>query len=285
MPAIGAHLSTSKGFVTALENIVNKGGNALQIFSTSPRIWRPANVAEDIAASFLKKKEELGIEHVFFHASYLINLADDGKTGAISRKSLIAELTLQPRMGVNGSVVHLGSFKDKESHFDGLFEHERFPTLISNIKEILAETPEESIFIIENSASRKIGRTIEEIAQIMNAVGSDRVKVCLDTCHMHAAGYDLSTSETFHTFFDKFEKLIGLKNLTVIHMNDSRDPFGSMRDRHENIMQGSIPKEVFAQLLNSPYTKHLPFILETPGFDGEGPDKKNIDLVKSLITL
>lgn len=280
---IGGHLSISGGYVSALDSIVEKGGNALQIFSSSPRIWSPPKVDTETTEAFQKKRQELGIDTVYFHASYLVNLADNDRIGAVSKKSLIAELNLQPRMGVKGSVVHLGSYKDKESSFDGLFEHERFPTLISNIKEILEETPEDSIFLIENAASRKIGQKLEEIAQIMNGVNSERVRICIDTCHLHAAGYDLSTPESFDKFWDRFDELIGLNNLEVIHLNDSRDTFGSLRDRHENLLQGNIPKEVFTQILNDKRTRTLPFILETPGFDKNGPDKKNIDIAKSLI--
>jgi deoxyribonuclease-4 len=280
---IGGHLSTSQGYVSALESIVEKGGNALQIFSTSPLMWKAAVVSDTTAADFKKRKAELGVNPVYFHASYLINLADNDRVGAVSRKALVSELTLQPRMGVKGSVVHLGSYKDKDSTFDGLFEHERFPTLISNIKEILAETPEDSIFLIENAASRKIGQKLEEIAQIMNAVQNKRVRICLDTCHLHAAGYDLSTPENFELFINGFADLIGLENLELIHLNDSRDTFGSLRDRHENLLQGTISEAVFKQFLNDNRTRLLPFILETPGFDKSGPDKKNIDIAKSLI--
>lgn len=280
---IGGHLSISKGYISALESIVEKGGNALQIFSTSPRIWKPAVVSNEIAEAFLKRKQELNIDPVFFHASYLVNLADNDRIGEVSRNALISELTLQPRMGIRGSIIHLGSFKDKDSTYDGLFEHERFPTLISNIREILAETPEKSTFIIEDVATRKIGQKLEELAQIMNKVNSPRIKVCLDTCHLHAAGYDLSTEEGFEIFFNRFDKLIGMNNLELFHLNDSRDIFGSMRDRHENLGEGNIPKNVFRQLLNNPRTKNIPFILETPGFDKNGPDKKNVDIAKSFI--
>ncbi len=266
-----------------MENIIEKGGNALQIFSTSPRIWKPAVVSDETAQAFRKRKDELDVTPVFFHASYLVNLADNDRIGAVSKKALISELQLQPRMGVRGSVVHLGSFKDKESSFDGLFEHERFPTLIENIKEVLAETPEDSLFIIEDVATRKIGQKIEELSQILTRVNNDRIRFCLDTCHLHCAGYDLSTEDSFEKFFIRFNEHIGLDKIELFHLNDSRDPFSSMRDRHENLGQGKVPKQVFMNLLNHPKTKNIPFILETPGFDKNGPDKQNIDIAKSFI--
>lgn len=283
MHRIGGHLSTSLGYLYALESIIEKGGNALQIFSTSPRMWKPAKVSDKTADEFRKKKEELDVTPVFFHASYLVNLSDNDRIGAVSKQSLIAELQLQPRMGIRGSVVHLGSFKDKKSAFDGLFEHERFPTLIENIKEVLAETPEDSLFIIEDVATRKIGQKIEELSQIMTKVNSDRIRFCLDTCHLHCAGYDLSTEVSFEKFFSRFDELIGISKIELFHLNDSRDPFSSMRDRHENLGQGEIPEQVFINLLNNPKTKNIPFILETPGFDKKGPDKQNIEIAKSFI--
>lgn len=282
---IGAHLSVSGGYNRALSSIVEKGGNALQIFSTSPRIWEPAVVSDEDATAFRKEKEAFDISPVFFHASYLVNLADDGRIGHISKKALIAELRLQPRMGVRGSVIHLGSYKDKEKQ-DTLFVEERakkYETLLENTREILAETPEESLFIIENVATRKIGRLLDELAQIVSDLNNPRVKVCLDTCHLHAAGYDLSTAEKLEAFLNEFDTKIGLDKIELFHLNDSRDPFGSMRDRHDNLGQGEVPESVFKLLLNHSKLTHIPFILETPGFDKKGPDKQNIAIAKGYI--
>lgn len=284
---IGAHLSVSGGYNRALSSIVEKGGTALQIFSTSPRIWEPAVVSDETANEFKMEKAKLGVDPVFFHASYLVNLADDGRIGHVSKKALIAELRLQPRMGVRGSVIHLGSYKDKEKQ-DTLFVEERvkkYATLLENSREILAETPEDSLFIIENVATRKIGRLLDELGQIVYDLNSPRVKICLDTCHLHAAGYDLSSTEKLDTFLQEFDTKIGLNRIELFHLNDSRDPFGSMRDRHENLGQGEIPQEVFKLLLNHPKLAHIPFILETPGFDKKGPDKQNIDIAKRFITI
>jgi deoxyribonuclease-4 len=283
---IGAHLSTAGGYTNALDSIVEKGGNTLQIFSTSPRNWKAAMVTDVTAKEFVDKKHTLGIDPVFFHATYLINLADEGRIGHISKTMLIAEMNLQPRMEVSGSVVHLGSFKEKDKDDTALHgkNNSKYSVLIKNMKEVLEKTPHDSYFLMENSATRKIGRTIEELADIMTDVGSDRLKICLDTCHLHAAGYDLKTQESFDAYFNEFDKKIGLDKIAVIHMNDSRDPFGSLRDRHENLKEGFVGENVFWLLLNDKKTRDIPFILEVPGFDGNGPDKENLDIVKSLIT-
>jgi deoxyribonuclease-4 len=269
---IGAHQSISGGFNTALESISEKGGNALQIFASSPRFWNQPVVSDETAQAFIDKKNELGINPIYFHSCYLINLANPEKGGYASISALTKELTLASRMQIRGSIIHLGSFTN------GTYEK-----LISNTQKVLEETPEDTIFIAENAGTRKIGTTLEELGNIVRDVASDRVKVCLDTCHMHAAGYDLSTPTSFDAFFSDFDKLIGLERLEVIHVNDSRDQFGSNRDRHENIGEGMISMSVFELLVNSPITKNIPFILETPGFDKKGPDKKNIDIIKNFV--
>ena len=282
---IGAHLSIAGGYYKALERIVAIDGNCLQIFSSSPRGWRYATITNESKQIFKDTKIRLKINEVFFHASYLVNLADEGKIGEKSKESLIAELTVASQLGIIGSIVHLGSFKsgrDVISHVSKLAD-QKYKTLIDNIKEILINTPQDSFLIIENAGNRKIGQNIDEIASIITDVNNERLKVCLDTCHLFSAGYNLSTKETMDTFFDEFEGKIGLRKLIVFHLNDSKDPFNSGRDRHENIGQGTLSLKPFKLLLNDERTHHLPFIIETPGFNKKGPDKENIDIIKSLV--
>ncbi|HRN96732.1 MAG TPA: deoxyribonuclease IV [Candidatus Levybacteria bacterium] len=269
---IGAHVSIVGGYGASLESIVQKGGNCMQIFASSPRFWSQPKVSESTITEFKNQKSALNIENTYFHACYLINLANPERIGESSVGSLTGELTLASKMGIEGSIIHLGSLTN------GTYE-----TLITNIQRVLGSIPSDTVFIIENAGTRKIGTQLEEIGNIVRDVGSDQVKVCLDTCHLHAAGYDLSTKKSFEQFFLEFDKKIGLEKLEVIHMNDSKDSLGSNRDRHENIGEGQISPEVFTQLLNHPITKDLPFILEVPGFDKKGPDKKNIDIIKNLI--
>ncbi len=279
---IGAHQSTSGGYHKAVESVGKIGGNCLQIFSTSPRGWRSAKISDEDIELFKKKKEELGIDPIYFHASYLINLAGSPENQEKSKDSLISEMNTASRVGVKGSIIHIGSFKDKDEN-QGLFDQEKYKNLLGNINEILEKTPEETLFIIENMGTRKIGRTMEEIGFLVNELDNSRVRVCLDTCHLHVAGFDLSTDKKLSEFLNKFDKLVGLDKLEVIHLNDSRDELGSLRDRHENIGDGFVGGGVFRSLLNHSKTKNIPFILETPGIDGGGPDKENIDRVKKMI--
>lgn len=280
---LGAHQSIEGGYTKALDRIKNIGGNCLQIFSTSPRGWNFAKIDEVQTTQFQEKKSNLKIDPIYFHASYLINLAKRDKIGSLSKLSLISELTIASKLHIKGSIVHLGSFKKKDDN--PLFKNEghEYDDITINIKEVLDKSPNDTFFIIENAGNRKIGKDLAEIATIIKQANDKRVKVCLDTCHLYSAGYDLSTEKKLEDFLLAFDTLIGLEKLELIHANDSRDPFNSGRDRHENIGKGTIPLETFKLLLNHAKTKHLPFIIETPGFDQKGPDKKNLDILKSFV--
>lgn len=280
MHKLGAHLSIAGGYEKTVESIKKIGGNSLQIFSASPRQWQFANPSENQIETFVNAKMKNIINPVYFHASYLINLGFDNGVGKTSVKNLINELTLAKKMQVRGSIVHLGSLKKEK---DALIEDEAYSDLIVNIKNVLSKTPPDVFFIIENAGTNKIGKTLNEIALIINSVDDDRLRVCLDTCHLHASGYKLKTKKDFEEFIATFDELIGLKKLELIHTNDSRDLNGSFRDRHENIGQGNVGIEVFKNFINHQKTKHLPFIIETPGFDDKGPDKENLDILKSFI--
>ena len=275
MLKIGAHLSISGGYTKAVERIVEYGGDCLQIFSSSPRMWSDAKLTDGEKEIFRSVRERWRIDPVYFHAVYLVNLADLGATGERSVQSLVFELQLASELQIRGSIVHLGSFlKDENSH--------KYDMLLTRMQDILKRTPEDTFFIIENAGTRKIGKSLDEIARIVHDLNNDRVRVCLDTCHLFATGYDLSSQEKLDVFLDEFEKKIGLSYLELWHANDSKDSLRSFRDRHENIGEGNLPKDVFRLLLQHPRTKDMPFIIETPGFDKVGPDKRNMDILKSL---
>jgi len=276
MLKLGAHQSIAGGLDKAIERVVKIGGNCLQIFSSSPRGWSFTKLNDHQINQFIKTAEKLSVSPIYFHASYLINLADDGKIGQLSKQSLINELNLAQKLKIKGSIVHLGSYKNK-------VESSKYQVLINNIKEILEKTPKETFFIIENAGNRKIGQSLEEISLIFKDVKNHRLKLCLDTCHLFSNGYKFETEKELDQFLEKLEKLNILDKLEVWHLNDSRDPFNSGKDRHENIGQGTIGLNEFKTLLNHQKTKKYPFIIETPGFGKEGPDKKNLDILKSLV--
>jgi apurinic endonuclease APN1 len=307
---IGAHLGKDGSFLNPLRSIGEKGGNCLQIFSSSPMVWASATASRKEISEFRQLKSELQIDPVYFHASYLINLADDSVGGQRSRQSLQSELNLAQSLGIRGSIIHLGSFKNKGKSIkttvqptifdqkelpgntipENIPQDEKFPKLIGNITEVLASTPNDTLFIIENAGNRKIGQTLDEIGAIIHTTNVQtnnkydaRLKVCLDTCHLHAAGYDLTTMDKLDAFLTDFDRLIGLNHLELFHANDSKDLFGSLRDRHENLGEGQVGLSVFRNLLTHNATKNLPLIIETPGFDNRGPDKQNMDILKNII--
>jgi len=276
MLKLGAHQSISGGYDKALERISNIGGNCLQIFSSSPRGWTFADMDSARNDKFILSKKRLKINPVYFHATYLINLADSDRIGYLSKKALITELNIASKLGIVGTIVHLGSYKNDETD-------KKYQILIRNIQEVLNKTPKNSLFIIENAGNHKIGQKLEEISIIIKKISDKRLKICLDTCHLYSSGYRFKNGQELKLFLDKLDKLNLLDKLEVFHINDSRDSFNSGRDRHENIGQGTIPMTEFATLLNHERTKDLPFIIETPGFDQNGPDKKNLDILKSLV--
>jgi deoxyribonuclease-4 len=281
MHKLGAHLSVAGGYHNALNKTEAIGGNCLQVFACSPRSWSFRQLSDNEVQQFTSLKQKLGIDSVYFHASYLINMANDPSLTQNARNSLINEMNLAPKMQVKGSIVHLGSFKTKDSFNKETYDSNGF--LLQNIQSVLENTPHESLFIIENAGNKKIGQSIEEIAHIMEKLNNDRVRVCLDSCHAYSAGYDLASPDKLDEFVRHFDSLIGLEKLELWHLNDSRDPYDSGRDRHANIGEGTLGLETFKLILNHPKLKDLPFIIETPGFDDKGPDKQNIDILKSLV--
>jgi len=273
---IGAHVSAAGGYSRAFARASSIGASVLQIFSSSPRIWKKSYVSPEDIAAFKQAMKEHGIAPVYFHASYLVNLASEGRVGTLSEESLIAELTTASLLGVRGSIVHVGSFKGSPSPG-------QFALLVRRIRSILRQTPPGTLLILENAGNNKIGQKIDELAGIIRAAADPRVRICLDTCHLYSAGYDIKDARGYSSCIEDFDKHIGLHLLEVLHLNDSRDPLGSSRDRHENIGEGTLGKPVFERIVNDPRLNGLPLIIETPGFDGKGPDQRNIEILKELI--
>jgi deoxyribonuclease-4 len=282
MTKIGGHLSVAGGYTKALEKTIEIGGNSLQIFASSPRQWLELSVPDSVTSEFVTLKKRLDVDPVYFHASYLINMADSGFIGNRSKKRILEELELAERMDIKGTIIHLGSYKEEDKTLP--VSEEKYRVLLQNISWVLEHSKATSYFIIEDAGNRKIGWSFDEIAQIISDIKDDRVRVCVDTCHMFAAGYDISTKEKFDSFFLDFEKKIGLDKLEVFQVNDSKDALGSFRDRHENIGEGTIPESVFELLLTESVTKDKPFILEVPGIDKKGPNKEQVAVLKHFLS-
>lgn len=286
MSLVGGHTSIAGGYIRSLQRIHEIGGNCMQIFSSSPRIWKDAVINAQTIEEFKTTKEELGIDPIYFHASYLINLADNVRIGKLSLQFLIHELSLASKLGIRGSIIHVGSLKtkfEKDTKQIIVDNDATYRVLFENIQSVLDNTPENTYFIIENAGSRKIGVTFSEIGYIISQLQSNRVRVCLDTAHLFASGYDFSSDHAMEQLIQEFDKTIGLEKLEVIQLNDSKDGFGLFRDRHENIGEGKIGIKTIKRFINHPAIRTKPLILEVPGFEDEGPDKKNIQRVLSLL--
>jgi deoxyribonuclease-4 len=177
----------------------------------------------------------------------------------------------------SGVVLHIGSHQGRG------WEHDR-DQVINTILEVLKETPENSILLLENSAGQngKIGSLLQ-LKDILDAVTSPRLKVCLDTAHAFEAGYNFTTDEGLEMWIKEIENTIGLDKIELLHLNDSKTPLGSGRDNHQNIGDGFIGEAGLKILVNHPKLSHLPLILEVPGLEGMGPDKENIERVKTLL--
>ncbi|MBU2542991.1 deoxyribonuclease IV [Patescibacteria group bacterium] len=284
---IGAHVSAAGGVEYTPKRANEIGCNCLQIFSGSPRVWQKPKLESHNINKFFSEREKYGVLSVFTHAIYLVNLASD-KSELVDKSVAALKYDMKFDAWLNGSgvIVHLGSHQGRG------WEAVRVQLAVL-IKEIIAASPQESTFLIENSAGQngKIGSNLDEIRWLLDKVNSLQLGWCFDTCHAFATGYSLggtlqaAESNNFHSesALRAIERLGLWSTLRCIHVNDSRDEFGSGRDRHANLGEGNIPQEELKYFLNNPQIKPLPLLLEVPGFDKKGPDAQNVRLLKQLL--
>jgi deoxyribonuclease-4 len=278
MRRIGGHVSSSGGLHNAVTNTLAIGGSAIQIFAGSPRMWARSLYPLKVAEDFKKLVIENDVNPVYIHALYLTNLASDNPE---MRAKSVAALTIDMKnaAAINsaGVILHIGSHQGRGWQADKA-------QVIDSIKEVLNNTPDNAILLLENSAGQqgKIGSLLE-LKDILDAIPSPRLRVCLDTAHAFEAGYNFTTAEGLEMWIKEIESTISLDKIELFHLNDSKTPLGSGRDNHQNIGDGYIGEAGIKLLINHPKLAHLPLILEVPGIEGMGPDKENIDRVKSLI--
>lgn len=281
---VGAHVSAAGGIPFALDNITAIGGNVVQLFSASPRIWARKPIDPSIFATYLKKKDELGILTTVIHAIYLVNLASENPEAVQKSIGLLSyDMDIISKIKGTGVVVHVGSYGTRG--FDAVKEQ-----LVEAIHKVVISSPPDAVFLIENSAGQigKVGSKLEEIQWLLSQLGKAQVGWCLDTCHAHAAGYRLapghgSPFSTEPFIFDEIERLNLWESLKVVHVNESRDPFFSHRDRHANLGEGEIGNEAMHNFLANEHIRKLPLILEVPGEEKTGPDAANIEKLKQLL--
>lgn len=276
MRRIGGHVGG--GLTSAIKNTQAIGGNCLQIFAGSPRMWARSLYPASLATTFKNEASANDLNPVYIHALYLTNLASDNPELVMkSKAALISDMTNSAAIDSAGVVLHIGSHQ-------GRGWSATRDIVIESIQEVLTQTPKNSFLLLENSAGQqgKIGSLVE-LSDILQTISSDRLRVCLDTAHAFEAGYNLATNQGLDLWLAEIEKTIGLSKIELLHLNDSKTPLGSGRDNHQNIGDGYIGSDGLKQLINHPKLNHLPLILEVPGLEGMGPDKVNIDRVKSLI--
>lgn len=273
---LGAHVSAAGGLEKAIENGEKIGAEAIQIFGASPRQWAVRPVDNIQIEKFRAARAKSLIKRVYLHAPYLINLASPGQS--LIQKSIAnftAHMQIAKDIDAEGVVVHVGSA-------NGGDKNNGMEKAAKAMRQVLQNVPGKTALIMENAAStKKIGANIAELSFLFSAVNSSRLKICIDTAHALGAGLLKTFSKKeIADFFADFEKQIGLENLAVFHINDSKAPYASNRDLHENLGKGYIGLPAFKNLAENKSVKQIDCILEVPGFDGLGPDKKNVDILK-----
>ncbi len=275
---IGAHVSTAGGISNAVGRAKEIGCEAIQIFGSSPQTWAFKPAPGEQIESFKQGLAEAGIGPVFLHAIYLINLVtpneDSLKKGI---DLLIKYMNLAADIGAAGVIFHPGSH-------GGRGYEAVLPQIVDAIKTVLDASPDGPCLAVENMAGmgQHIGAKFDELGGILKAVDSPRLKICLDTQHAFAAGYDLTNPQGIKAMLDELDAGPGSANVAAVHANDSKRVCGSGVDRHDNIGDGFIGEEGFAAIMGDPAFAEVPFFLEVPGFEGKGPDQRNIDILKKI---
>jgi deoxyribonuclease IV len=272
-PPVGIHLGIGRGLLGAARRSRQIGARALQIFSDNPTAWRRRPEPPADADAFIAYAAREGIRTISIHASYLINLAGSREPFATqSREGLIVEMQRAPAYGATLVNTHIGSHR-------GVGADVGLRRIVESVRLILAASPPSVRLVLENSSGGGdlLGSRIEELAAILEGVGpgGERLAFCLDTAHLWGAGYDISRSEGAARVVDRFEELIGLDRLPMVHLNDSRSVLGSRTDRHEHVGAGQIGAVGLGAFLRDPRLASTTFIMETPGAD-EGWDAVNL---------
>lgn len=279
---LGAHLSIAKGLHHALYEARANGCTALQIFTKNASTWRERTVSQEEIHRFNQARLETGITAIASHASYLINLASfDRKKHFMSCRALKQELVRSSMLGISFVVIHPGAHMGKG-------ERQGIVRIVASINEIFTQTPGiNTRLLLETTAGQGsgIGHTFEQLASIMEGIkDKDRAGICLDTSHIFAAGYDIRTAESYHQTIDAFNAVIGIENLHIIHLNDSKKKLGSRVDRHEHIGEGYIGIQPFEWVMNDMRFKNIPKIIETPKHKNDQRcDKVNLNRLRSLV--
>src|SRR5438270_495706 len=274
---IGAHLSSSGGIHTAVDRAEAIGAESLQVFTQSPRTWRPTNHDPANFETFRRRRDEVGLKGVLCHALYLCNFAAPNEVYEKSVSALGSTMQVACAIGADGVVFHVGS------HLGAGFEA-GLERVLPAMEVVLDLCSDETWLLMENSAGAggTIGRSIEELATIYERLDRHpRLGVCLDSCHLWVSGVDVTDAAALDAFLDQLDSAVGLDRLRALHVNDAAAPFNSNRDRHANILEGELGERL-GVFLSNPRLQALPAVLETAGPENRGPDANEIRKTKEL---
>ena len=279
---VGAHVSASGGLWNAIERAVGIEAEAIQLFPSAPQSWRPTKHTPEAFQRFRSAREESGIGEVWMHCIYLVNLATE-KPEQLEKSidAVVNALSVAHHTGAQGVVLHTGSHKG--AGLDAVLGQ-----VAGALRQVFDQAPGEAVLALENAAGHGgvIGKEFAELGAILQAVDHPRLQVCVDTCHAFAAGYNLADPAGVEEMLDTFDRDIGLDHLAVWHVNDSMMELGGLRDRHQNVGEGHIGNAGFrvwlAALGARDEIRARAMLLEVPGFDGDGPDLKNVRRLKRL---
>jgi deoxyribonuclease-4 len=275
---IGAHVSSSGGIDKAIDRAVEMDADSVQVFTQSPRTWRPTNHDPASFERFREKRAETGIGGVVCHALYLCNLAavkDD-----VYEKSVAAlrnTMEVARGIGADGVVFHVGS------HLGGGFE-EGLERVLPAMEQVLELCTDDTWLLMENSAGAggTIGRSLDELTTLWERLDRHpRLGLCLDSCHLWVSGVDVTDRAALDKLVADVEGTMGLERLRAIHVNDAKTPLGSNLDRHDNIGEGVLGEKL-GLFLSHPALEGLPALLEVPGPDGHGPDADEVRKTKEM---
>lgn len=279
---IGAHLSISKGIHRALYDAVALGCNTVQVFTKNASTWKEKEITGKQAADMAEAREKTGVNPVFSHCSYLINIAGgDAEKTEMSVSALHRELIRCDKLGIGYLVLHPGSHMG-----DG--EEKGIKRVAANLDRAFERAGTvRTMILLETTAGQghSLGHRFEQLAAMRDlCAGSENIGFCLDTCHIFAAGYDLASDEGYEHTLKAFDRIIGLTRLRLLHLNDVKKPCGSRVDRHEHIGEGYIGDAGFRRIMNDRRLAGIPRIIETPKEkDGQDADPINIARLRALV--
>ena len=275
----GFHISIAGGFSKVVERAHARGCETIQFFSRNPRGWKYSPLKKREVKAFRSSVQSPDLFPIFLHMPYLPNIASSkSKFYKRSIHSIATDLQRAEQLGAQYLILHIGHRMDSS-------EDQAMETVSQGINQAFEKVKNGVMLLTENTAGQgtEVGYTFDQIKKIIEGVHDhQRMGVCLDTAHTFEAGYDLSDKNGIDKTLEKFDQTIGLKRLHLLHLNDSKTPLGSRRDRHWHIGEGYIGLEGFRHLVNHPSLRHLPGIMETPRKDTV-EDLKNMEVIRSLV--